>query len=226
MKQGKERFVALPKETKDLILMYRIEHKLSYRAIEKRLGVSRETARLHCIENIPEEKAKVTKKHIKNVKNNVVTKTKRPLPQYNSVRDYDFLQYIRIVFKWAVKKHPELNRAKIEMLLYLYPKGAFTFSDFHKYYKTIGIYQNKALAEFLKDGYIRVWKPRTGRTAKLFALTEKTKDLCDTMHKYCTGVKTLPLDVTNPLVADKEVRINRYYVNMIKDMNKRKKVAN
>lgn len=56
MKQGVDRFIAIPKETKDLILMYRLEHKLSYRDIEKRLGVSRETARLYCLKNIPEER--------------------------------------------------------------------------------------------------------------------------------------------------------------------------
>ena len=104
MKQGQDRFIPLPKETKDLIKMYRKEHKLSYRAIERRLGVSRETARLHCLENIPEEKLKVKKvKKKKVVNNNVRVKKKRPIPQYNGVRDYDFLQYIRIVFKWAVK---------------------------------------------------------------------------------------------------------------------------
>ncbi len=222
LKQGKDRFVALPQETLDLIIKYRTEHKLSYRAIERRLGVSRETARKHCIKMLPEESNKTKKTPKAKVKNNVKTKVKRPLPQYNSVRDFDFLQYIRIVFKWAVKSHPSLNRAKIEMLLYLYPKGAFTYSQFHTYYKTIGIYQSKALTEFVKEGYIYVWKNRTGRSPKLYALTTKTKDLCNNMHKYCAGVEELPVDITNPLVADKEVRINRYFVNMIKDMNKRK----
>lgn len=225
LKQGIDRFTPLPQETLDLIVMYRQEHKLSYRAIEKRLGVSRETARKHCIKVIPEESNKTVKVTKPKVKNNIVTKKKKPLPQYNSVRDYDFLQYIRIVFKWAVKDNPTLSRAKIEMLLYLYPKGAFTYSQFHKFYKTIGIYQSKALAEFVENGYIKVWKNRTGRSPKLYALTDKSKMLCDTMHKYCTGEKDLPIDEDNSLVTDKEVRINRYYVDMIKDMNKRKKVA-
>lgn len=224
LKQGKDRFVALPQETLDLIIKYRTEHGLSYRAIERRLGVSRETARKHCIKVLPDEK-RVKKEKVK-VKNNVKTRIKKPLPQYNSVRDFDFLQYIRVVFKWAVKSNPTLNRAKIEMLLYLYPKGAFTYSQFHTYYKIIGIYQSKALAEFIEEGYIKVWKNRTGRSPKLYALTDKSKNLCDKMHKYCAGVEELPLDVSNPLVADKEVRINSYFVNMIKDMNKRKKAAN
>lgn len=228
MKQGIDRFTPLPKETLDLILMYREEHNLSYRAIEKRLGVSRETARLHCLNSIPKEKSdsrkrKATRKGV-GAKNNVVTR-KKPLPQYNSIRDYDFLQYIRVVFKWALKNNPDLSRAKLEMLLYLYPKGVFTYSKFHKYYKTIGLYQNKALSEFMEDGYIKVWQPKKGNQAKLYSLTNKAKSLCDIMHKYCTGDEKLPLDEENGLITDKEVRINNYYVDMIKDMNKRKKAT-
>jgi DNA-binding MarR family transcriptional regulator len=222
MKQGQDRFIPLPKETKELILMYRREHKLSYRAIERRLGVSRETARLHCLECLPEEKLKVKKvKKKKVVNNNVRVKKKRPIPQYNGVRDYDFLQYIRIVFKWAVKNYPDLTKNKIEMLLYLYPKGAFTYREFYTYYKTIGMYQQKALNEFEEAGYIRVWRERDMYTTKLYTLTEKGKELCDMMHKYCTGDIKMDITDKNAVVADKSVRINSYYVDMIKVMNKR-----
>lgn len=231
MKQGRERFEPLPRATKDLIVMYRKEHKLSYRQIEKRLDVSRESARLVCLEEIPEEAAKALarkkkRKKRKNVTNSIKIRKPKPKPQYSSVRDYDFLQYIRVVFRWALSNHPNLNRGKLEMLLYLYPKGAFTYSKFHKYYKTIGLYQNKALAEFIEHDYIYVWRKQKGNEPKLYALTNKAKDLCDIMHKYCVGDEHLPLDESNELVVDKSKRINNYYLDMIKDMNKRKKVTN
>lgn len=229
MKQGRDRFVAITKEQRELILMYRTEYKLSYRAIEKRTGVSRETARLYCVDLIPEEaklsQKRRTKKINKKVNNKVITRIKKPLPQYNSVRDYDFLQYVRVVFKWALQHNPDLTRPRLEMLLYLYPKGAFTYSQFHKYYKLIGLYQNKALTDFMEQGYIKVWRLPKKNEAKLYALTSKAKDLCDTMHKYCTGDEKIPLDESNGLTTDKTTRINRYYVDMIKDMSKRKKSA-
>jgi len=228
MKQGKERFIAIPKETKDLILMYRIEHKLSYRAIERRLGISRETARLYCLEHITEEKRlslhRVKKIKSKKVNNRSITK-KKPLPQHNSVRDYDFLQYIRIVFKWALKNHQDLSRGKLETILYLYPKGAFTYSEFHTYYKTIGMFQNKALTELIDTGYIKVWSKRTKTKPALYTLTTKAKTLCDAMHKYCVGDIKMSLGEDNEVVADKSTRINTYYVDMIKTMNKRKKAT-
>lgn len=229
MKQGKDRFKPLGKEVEDLIVMYRKEHKLSYRAIEKKMEVSRETARLVCLKRIPEEeeKSRANKKRLakKKVIVRSITKKPKPRPQHNSVRDYDFLQYIRIVYKWALQHHPDLNRGNLEMLLYLYPKGAFTYSQFHKYYKTIGLYQRKMLKRFMDDGYIKVWRvPKRGES-KLYSLTDKSKKLCDMMHKYCTGDEKLPMDERNNLVTDKSKRINNYYVDMIKDMNKRKKAT-
>lgn len=229
MKQGKDRFVALPRSTKDLIVMYRKEHGLSYRDIEKRLDVSRETARLVCIDEIPEEaqKAQARKKKRKNKKvvtNSVTVRTKKPKPQYRSVREYDFLQYIRIVYKWALSNHPNLNRGKLELLLYLYPKGAFSYSQFHKYHKTVTLFQNKTLADFIEHDYVYVWRQAKDGSNKLYALTKKAKNLCDMMHKYCVGDEILPTDESNALVVDKKTRINNYYLDMIKDMNKRKKV--
>ena len=45
------------------------------------------------------------------------------------------------------------------------------------------------------------------------------------MHKYCVGDKKMSTSIDNAIVADEDVRINKYYVDMIKKMNKRKKVA-
>jgi len=226
MKQGQERFTPLDKEIKDLILMYRVEHGLTYRDIERRLGVSRETARLHCLENLTEEKRKSLEKKkklkAKKVRNRSITK-KAPLPQHTSVRDYDFLQYIRIVFRWALKSHSDLNKGYIETLLYLYPKGAFSYTEFHTYYKIIGMFQSKALTELREKGYIKVWKNRMGNQPRLFTLTDKAKGLCDDMHKYCVGAKKMPTGADNAILADMDVRINKYYSDMIKKMNKREK---
>lgn len=213
----------------DLILKYR-KQGLSYRAIAKKAGVSRETARLYCIEKLPNEakesldrKASLRKrKEQRRVKINSKTR-KKPKPQHNSVRDYDFLQYIRIVFRWALENHEDLNRGKLELLLYLYPKGAFSFSEFYKYHKTISIYQRKTLEELIKSGYISTWKDKSKDNVKLYALTSKAKKMCDSMHKYCVGDEELPTESSNKLFDSKGKRINTYFADMIVDMNKRKK---
>lgn len=226
MKQGRDRFIAFPKETLELILMYRTEHKLSYRDIEKRLGVSRETARLYCLKMLPDEKSlskkRVAKRKHQKVKNKVITR-KKPLPQYNSIRDYDFLQYIRVVFRWALTNYPDLNRPQIELLLYFYPKGVFSFKEFYRHHKTVGMYQNLALDKLMKSGYIALWRPKRGNVSKLYALTSKAKHLCDMMHKYCVGDEKISEMEDNKMTSDDTARVNRYFVDLIKDMNKRKK---
>lgn len=222
-------FEKIEQEKIDLILKLRVEG-LSYRAIEKEVGVSRETARLYCIEKLPDEAkesldrkiALRKKKSERRAKISSVTR-KKPKPQHNSVRDYDFLQYIRIVFRWALSNHEDLNRGKLEMLLYLYPKGAFSFSEFYKFHKTVSLYQRKTLDELMKAGYIMVWRPKTGNEVALYSLTNKAKKLCDSMHKYCVGEEELPTDFSNKLFDKGGKRINNYFADMIKDMNKRRK---
>jgi len=226
-------FEKIEQEKIDLILKLRGEG-LSYRAIEKKVGVSRETARNYCLELLSEEalasleRKKEAQRKKKERKVNVVSKTRRkPKPQHTSVRDYDFLQYIRVVFRWALSNHDELTKGKLEMLLFLYPKGAFSFSEFYKFHKTISLYQRKTLDELIKSGYIYLWRPKSGKQVALYALTNKAKDLCDKMHKYCVGDEELPTEPKENKLFDRSgKRINNYFADMIVDMNKRKGKSN
>jgi len=222
-------FEKIEKEKVDLILKLRLEGK-SYRAIEKELGVSRETARNYCI-NLLTKEAKASLERRKKRKRsdkiraaNVKSTTRlKPRPRHTSVRDYDFLQYIRVVYKWAISNNKEtLNKGKLDLLLYLYPKGAFTFSEFYNFHKTISMFQAKTLEEFIKDGWVYLWRPKKDKQRALYALTNKSKKLCDSMHKYCVGDEELPITPEkNALFKVGGKRINNYYGDMIKKMNKR-----
>lgn len=219
-------FEKLEQEKIDLILKLRRDG-LSYRQIEKESGISRETARNYCLELIPEEAAAALerkKKTKKKKKVKVVSKTrKKPKAQHTSVRDYDFLQYIRVVMRWALSNNETLTKGKLEMLLYLYPKGAFSFSQFYKFHKTISLYQRKTLDELIKDGWVYLWRPKNGSEVALYALTNKAKTLCDKMHKYCVGDEVLPIEPEkNAIFKEGGKRINNYFGDMIKDMNKRR----
>ena len=222
-------FEKIDQKTIDLILKLRGEG-LSYREIESEAGVSRETARNYCIEHLPQEsldaieRKKKAKANKARKKVRVVSKTrKKPKPQHYSIRDYDFLQYIRIVMRWALDNNKSLSKGKLEMLLYLYPKGAFSFSEFYKYHKTISLYQRKTLDELTKDGWVYLWRPKSGDKVALYALTNKAKKLCDNMHKYCVGDEKLPeTSEENTLFQKGGKRINNYFGDMIKDMNRKR----
>lgn len=149
------------------------------------------------------------------------TKTrKKPKPRYRSKRDYDFLQYIRIVFKWATENY-DLTRPELELLLYLYPMGTFTKYEFFQFTKTVSMYQNRLLDKFIDNGYIHIWRTKKGNESRLYALTNKAKTLCSRMHKFCTGEINMPESPRfNNLAKNDDKRINGYYMDIIKKMNK------
>lgn len=155
--------------------------------------------------------------------NNLPTHTKTPYPRYRSRIDYDFLKYIRVVFRWALVNNPELSRPQLEILLYLYGTGAFSKRQFNDFHKLLGMYSMKTLDEMIKLGFIKLWRPRKGRQHALYTLTQKAKRLCNKMHKYCAGVEEIPDHPSQNKMAEKDApRMDGYYMNIIKKMNKDK----
>jgi hypothetical protein len=198
------------------ILQLRHKHKLSLRAIGARIGFSRETVRYYLDQHTPAHKK---------VYNHTRTKHSKPKPRHRSTRDYDFLQYIRPVFKWATE-NSGLTRPQVELMLYLYPKGVFKKSDFFEYHKILGMYQSKTFDMFVKDGFINVWRPKKQGHPALFSLTNKAKQICDKMHKFLTGEKEVPVNSRNNVLAQEGgARINGYYMNVIKKMNKDREIT-
>lgn len=167
---------------------------------------------------------KCRKKPTKKRKDYSVAKVKvrEPVSRYSAVRKYDFLQYIRLVMKWATANH-DISRPDLEAVLYLYGKGAFVKSDFTNFYMTISMYQTRYFSDFLKNGYAVLWRPKgkgKGSSAK-YVLSSKMKTLCERMHRMCVGEEEIPtLSNYNKLASDKETRINEYYIRMMKKMNK------
>lgn len=148
---------------------------------------------------------------------------KLPLPRYRSRIEYDFLKYIRVVFKWALENHPDMTRPKLEFLLYLYGLGAFSKKQFDEYHKLVGLYSIRTFQEMIDEGWITVWRTRNKKEHALYVLTQKAKILCNKMHKYCCGVEEMPTtSKLNKMASEGTTRINGYYLDIIKKMNKDK----
>lgn len=156
------------------------------------------------------------------MKVNPYTKKKIPPTRYKNRTAYDFLQYIRVVFKWATENY-DLSRPEIELLLYLYPKNGFTKKQFTNYQRLISIYQIKSFRKLTDEGWIRMFRPRKGKETALYVLTDKSKRLCSRMHRFCTGEAEIPTSPrSNALAREGGKRINNYYLDAIKQMNKDK----
>lgn len=155
--------------------------------------------------------------------NSTPEKRKEPPLRYRSRVEYDFLKYIRVAFKWALDNHPNLTRSQIELLLYLHCLGAFSRRQFDDYHKLIGIYSVKTLTQFMDEGYIKIWKTTDKKSGTLYAFTQKSRSLCNKMHRYCCGVEDISLNPLNNQMNRKDApRINSYYLDIIKKMNKDK----
>lgn len=170
-----------------------------------------------------EQHAKKRKQFKKGYNNNLPVNTKKPLPRYRSRIEYDFLKYIRVIFKWALENNPELNRPELELLLYLYGIGAFSRKQFNDYHKLLGLYSIRTLDKFEKEGYIKLWRKKKGKEHALYTLTQKAKIMCNKMHRYACGVEDIPDNpVSNRMARVDAPRINKYYLDVIKKMSKDK----
>ena len=158
-------------------------------------------------------------------RNKPAKKKKIDIPNRSKVKtNYDFLMYIRIVMRWAVE-NSNLTKPQIEILLYLYGCGTFSKKQFHDYHKTLGIYEQKTLDMFTREGWIVLWRPaqKSKKMHALYTLSHKAKIFCSKMHKICCGVEEIPTDeVRNKLAGNTGKRIDTYYMDMIKRMNKNK----
>lgn len=154
--------------------------------------------------------------------NELKTKHKKPPTRYRSTRDYDFLQYIRLVYNWAYR-NSDLNKGELEMLLYLYPRGVFKKATFFKYQKTISIKQQLVLRSLLDRGWLVVWRPKTRDRAMLLTLSQKAKKLCDRMHKMLVGEMDMAETPDKNEIAKKKLTIDKYVMDIIKEMNSHNK---
>jgi len=155
-------------------------------------------------------------------KNPYAKKKKGDLPRYNSRIKYGFLQYVRIILRWATANY-DLTRPEVEMLLYLYPVGLFTQKKFSDYQSTISIYHIKTLTKFLEDGWIKKYRDKTKDHNALFTLTDKAKKMCNRMHNFALGEEDIPVGRSNKLSDTKREdakRIDSYYINIINKMNR------
>lgn len=148
-----------------------------------------------------------------------VKQRRRPV-EYRQNIQYDFLQYIRIVYKWATANH-NVTRGELELMLYLNPIGLFGKNDFAFFYRTVSLYQKKGLQNMIDKGWIVQWRENKKRERALYTLSTKGKTLCSRVHKMCVGEEPIPESNNNALVTDKKTAINKFYMDVVKNMNKK-----
>ena len=188
--------------------------------IGRRFNVSRQTVHNYTAKELEDEGAGI----VPAVKIYNETRFKKPTPRHKTVRDYDFLQYIRPVMRWG-EMHTGMSRGRLEGLLFLYSKGLFTFEDFHQYFKIIELRQRDIFNYFLENNWIKVWRYKRKGEGALYEVSNRGKQVCDRMHKFLTGETKIPeSDLVNPIAKNEgNKRVNNYYMQVIKQMNRDKR---
>ena len=193
---------------------------LSCVKIGKRFNVSRQTVHNYTAKELEEEGAGI----VPAVTIYNETRFKKPTPRHRTVRDYDFLQYIRPVMRWG-QLHTGLSKRRLEGLLFLYSKGLFTRREFYEYFKIVELNQRGVFKAFLDNNWVKVWRYRKKGEDALYEVSNRGKQVCDRMHKYLTGESKMPEGLNvNPIAKnEKGLRVNNYYMDVIKKMNKDKR---
>jgi len=152
------------------------------------------------------------------------TGRKKKLPKtYQGEVAYDFLANYRIIFKWATVTH-NLRKSDLELMLYLLPVKLFKKSDFSIFHQILGIYHGITFKRLMDEGWLTVWRPRKGNESALYTLSPKAKRLCSEIHRMCVGELKIPENIkSNKLADSKEKVIHKFYMNAIKNMNKKAK---
>lgn len=202
----------ISEETVKEILRLRKRYGMTYVEIGEEVGVSKDSVKRYIDKYRSPKEPYTVRSRTRNLK---------PKDLYRTNREYNFLQYIRPVFKWAVS-NTGLPRPRVEMLLYLYSKGTFTKTEFYNYHKIVGIHQLKTFDEFINNGYMTVWRDKKKGRSALYSLTNKAKIMCAKMHKMLVGDMDIP-SIKNNDPSKPEARINGYYMDVIKKINKERK---
>lgn len=160
---------------------------------------------------------------LKNTEVKVLKKTNKKVDSPIRIsRGYTFLQYIRLVYRWATSNY-DLNRSQLELLLYLYGEGLFTRYNFSQSHQMIGLMENITFKSFMEKGWIILYKEKTSKSPRLYTLSDKGKKLCARMHKMLMGEDTIPETARYNKMVTSELRVDEYFMKAAQKLNRRNK---
>lgn len=132
------------------------------------------------------------KKNSNHRKTTVVSKTR-----YKKVALYDrflpandYLKNYRVVKYWAMKNY-NVTGPELEMMYYLYGEGLFYKNEFLAIDNVFSWDKNR-FHKLMADGWIHIWRQRSGAEANLYELTFKGKKLINSIYKKLNGEEPIP----------------------------------
>jgi hypothetical protein len=132
-------------------------------------------------------------------------------------RKHDYLKYWRVI-RYYVKVKYKLNQADIDTLLFLYSESYFSRDKFDEFNELLP-WDEKRFNKLLQDGWIEVFRKRSGQYKALYQLSYKSVRMISNIYKKLNG-EEIPVSISNNSMFKKNVSYaDKVYRNMIKEMN-------
>jgi len=136
----------------------------------------------------------------------------------------NYLKYWRVVRQFAKRKW-DLSSADLDILLFLYSEDYFSRDRFEEF-ETIISWDSKRFKRLLTEGWITVFRPRSGNQKTLYQMSFKASQVVDFIYdKLNHSVPFPPIKrkqhyVTRLKMGERTFRYNdRVYRKMIEEMN-------
>tara|TARA_R100000482_G_scaffold35132_2_gene11596 strand:+ start:1077 stop:1511 length:435 start_codon:yes stop_codon:yes gene_type:complete len=130
----------------------------------------------------------------------------------------DYLKYWRVI-RYFIRAKYKLTTADIETLLFLKTESYFGKDKFREFRKLLS-WDKSRFERLLRDGWIQVFRKRTGKSKTLYCLSYKSKRVINSIYKKLNGEEIPTSPSQNPMFLKNVSYTDRVYRSMIEDMNK------
>lgn len=133
-------------------------------------------------------------------------------------QDYNFLQYVPVVRIWA-QRNFDLTLLELDALMFMYPIGVFSSSEFNTCLKEMGRGNFTVLKNLREKGWISVWA-KEGRS-NYYTLSQKANDLISRYHKICMLEEEVPMSERRNVIVRSRDPKDQELVSLFKSMNEK-----
>ena len=135
----------------------------------------------------------------------------RKIPTHN------YLKYWRVIRYWAKAKYG-FTTPDLDMMLFLYSEDYFNKTKF-KDFEEVMSWDINRFNSLLKEGWIHVWRKRSGKEATLYEVSFKGKIAINTIYKKLNGEEIAESPNINPLFKTNASYMDKVYRLKIIEMN-------
>ena len=129
----------------------------------------------------------------------------------------DYLKYWRVV-RYFIRAKYGVGTSDLDLLLFLYSETYFSKDKFNEFDELLSLEENR-FDRLLRDGWIVVFRKRSGKTKALYEISYKGRRMIGSMYDKLNGGLIPEGKSTNPMFLAGASYQDKVYRNMIKEMN-------